>query len=74
VVVKKAGEVAGESEASRVRAKPEERAAEDKALSVVLQKEQPSSSAEDLSSFRSGSFPSCSIGAFSTESSASLFG
>jgi hypothetical protein len=74
VAVRKAEAVTGKSEASQVRAKAEERAAEDKALSVVLQEGQPNSSAEYLSSFRSGSFPSCSLSAFFTESSASLFG
>ncbi len=74
MAVRKVEEVAAKSEVSQVRAKAEERAAEDKALPVVLQKGQPSSSAEHLSLFRSGSFPSCSLSAFFTESSASLFG
>jgi len=41
VAVRKAEAVTGKSEASQVRAKAEERAAEDKALSVVLQKGSP---------------------------------
>jgi len=51
VAVRKVEEAAGKSEASQARAKAEERAAEDKALSVVLQEGQSNSSAEYLSSF-----------------------
>ncbi|PYL34966.1 MAG: hypothetical protein DMF38_06630, partial [Verrucomicrobia bacterium] len=71
--------VAGKSEASRVRAKAEEKAAEekaaeDKAVPVVSQKDIAAAPPEHLSLFRSASFPSCTLSAFFAESSAGLFG